>query len=34
MSNLSIIFLVGIIIGSAFLAWTYTKNEKKWLESL
>ncbi len=34
MDTLSLMFLVGSIIAGAFLAWTYTKPGKKWLENL
>ena len=34
MDMLAAIFTVGVIIAGAFLAWLYTKNGKKWLESL
>lgn len=34
MDGLSVIFLVGSIIGIIILAWTYTPKGKKWLDSL
>lgn len=34
MNTLGILFLIGTVIGGIFLAWTYTKSGKKWLESL
>lgn len=34
MDTLGIIFLVGTVIGIALLAWTYTKDGKKWLSNL
>ena len=34
MNTLTATFIVGSIIGGCFLAWTYTKSGKKWLEDL
>lgn len=31
---LGAVFTAVIIVGGAFLAWTYTKSGKKWLENL
>jgi hypothetical protein len=31
---LGIIFTLGIIVASVFLAWTYTKHGRNWLKSL
>ncbi|SCH39927.1 Uncharacterised protein [uncultured Bacteroides sp.] len=34
MDALGFTFLITAIIGGAFLAWTYTKSGKKWIDSL
>ena len=34
MDALGLTFLITAIIGGAFLAWTYTKSGKKWIDSL
>ena len=34
MDTLTIIFLIGLIVIGGLIAWTYTKNGKKWLENL
>jgi hypothetical protein len=34
MEGLGFVFTVGLIVVGGFLAWTYTKRGKKWLEDL
>ena len=34
MDALGFTFLITAIVGGAFLAWTYTKSGKKWIDSL
>lgn len=34
MEGLAIFFTIGTVVVGAFLAWTYTKPGKKWLENL